>query len=405
MSVSSDLRKLIVLNAYSGAIGGASYSVMAPYLRLSGFSPLEYGLLGALSLFSSLLFSLISGWLSDRKGARSVLILAILIGSVATGLIAVGRKDLIYAAFLLSGVSGGLASVAGIVLATRLRGDDNYEKILPYISGANSIGMGVGLFGGWIPVLASRSMSVEIESAYRALIALSAVLVPIVAIPLLMTVREDFVRKDMRMLESIASMIPGRGEGVPWDVLTRLLLINAIISLGAGMSIHIIDYYFVLKFNATSGEIGTVLGAQSLLMGLLMLITPRLSKAVGGPLRAYLLIASPSVLLLGLMAVASSYSIASFLYIIRSVLMNVANPLYQAFEMSLIPKDFRGRGASLINLAWQIPAGFGRGIGGALMNYYVELPLIFTMALYSLAFILMAVMFPQYVNKSNRGQP
>jgi len=190
-------------------------------------------------------------------------------------------------------------------------------------------------------------------------------------------------------------------DRVDWGVLGRLVLVNIIISLGAGASIHLIDYYFVLKYNVSSGELGTLWSVQNLVMGLLMFQMPRLSSMVGGALRAYIIVAFPSVLLLALLIPAQSFIVAASIYVVRSTLMNVANPLYQAFEMSLIPRRFRGRGASILSLAWQIPAGLGRSVGGALMDVNVDAPIAITTGLYTLAFILLIAFFPNYVLKGN----
>ncbi|MEN2999205.1 MAG: MFS transporter [Acidilobaceae archaeon] len=391
-----DIQRLYLISALASLLGGASYSILAPYLRLLGFSPIEYGFLGALLLFTSLLFTAIAGWASDRVGAKEVMTASLFLQSFSTLLLAFGSTPSVIFSFLLSGVSGGLAAVAGVVLATRVSGGEQLERALPFLSAASTIGGGIGHFGGWVPVLLSSLYSVSLLECYRLQFLAIALLLPLLTLPFLLGLKE--IRG------------PQRAEGgsparVPWGVLARLVLINAIISLGAGMSIHIIDYYFVLKFNVQSGELGTVLGIQNLLMGLLMLLTPKVSVAVGGPLRAYLLIASPSILFIVAMTLTSNYAISSSIYIVRTILMNVANPLYHAFEMSLIPSEYRGRGASLISIAWQLPAGVGRIIGGALMTYNVEAPLLATAALYALSFSLMFLFFPSYVLRRNSRPP
>ncbi|MCX8196105.1 MAG: MFS transporter [Acidilobaceae archaeon] len=387
-----DLERLYALSFLASLAMGASFSIIAPYLRLLGFSPAEYGLLSALLLFVGILSTAFAGWASDRVGAKQMLIASLLLESLSLLLLFFGSPLSIYASYVVAGVAGGISSVAGIVLATRVRGAEQLEKALPYVGAATSIGGGIGLLGGWVPqILSERGW--DIREAYSLQFLLLSLLIPLFALPLLMPVRE--IRRPVQR---------GAGEErAPWGILARLVLVNALVSLGAGMSIHIIDYYFVMKFNVKSGELGTVLGAQSIIMGLLMLLTPRVSVAVGGPLRAYILIASPSVLLLIAMAFAQSYYLASIIYIVRTILMNVANPLYQAFEMSLIPREYRGRGASLISIAWQLPAGVGRAVGGALMGYHLEAPLFATAALYFTAFLLLAAFFPSQVLKTKEG--
>lgn len=69
-----------------------------------------------------------------------------------------------------------------------------------------------------------------------------------------------------------------------------LSLINSIIGFGFLMSIHNIGYYLTLKYKATSGELGGVLGVHQLLMGLMMPGQSRIVDGVGGIAEMHLLI-------------------------------------------------------------------------------------------------------------------
>ncbi len=389
--VERDLALLVTLSFITAPFMGILHSIYAPYLRGLGFTATEYGVLGGLSLILSLTASLIAGFLCDKVGARPIMVISAVLTSLGLLLLSMGSKSLIYFAIAFLGFSWGLGGVSGLVLTTRIPITGGLERALSYTAAASTIGSGIGAFGGWIPVLLS-SQGTSILEAYRLTIASIAILSLIPSILIVPRVRE--------VISNPSLSSPDEGK-VNWSVLGRLVIVNIIISLGAGASIHIIDYYFVLKFGISSGELGTLWAAQNLIMGILMLQMPRFSSSVGGALRAYIIIATPSIILLALLIPAPSFTIAATIYVIRSTLMNVANPLYQAFEMSLIPRKFRGRGASLISIAWQIPAGLGRSIGGTLMDVNIDVPIVVTTGLYSLAFILLIAFFPGQVLKGN----
>lgn len=391
IGLDSDLAKLVVLMFASSSLFGVTWSILAPYLRSLGFTAAEYGGLGALGLYFSLAATLVSGWLSDRVGSRILILAGTLASSLSLVMLSTGHTYLIYASFCLSGLGMGAVHVAGIVLASRIVSESLVHS-MSYTAASSMIGGGLGtLVGGWIPVILGRLAGLSMVESYRIVLLIAGILSPLPALLILPRVRE--------VVRTGESETKKRDIEVrmPWGVLVRLLIINMIISLGAGMSIHIIDYYFVAKFNVTSRELGTVLGAQNTIMGATMLFMPTLSSRVGGPLRAYILVAAPSIPLIVAMTLTSSYTIAAALYIVRSILMNVANPLYQAFEMSLIPSEYRGRGASLISVAWQIPAGIGRYVGGHMMDRHIESPLLATSALYTLALTLLAILFSDHV--------
>ncbi|MFN4046360.1 MAG: MFS transporter, partial [Acidilobaceae archaeon] len=300
-----------------------------------------------------------------------------------------------YVSFCLAGIGMGMSGVAGVVLASRIV-SKSLAHTFSYTAASSTIGVGLGaLIGGWIPVVLTQMTDLSLVDGYRIVLFASGLLSPLPALLILPRVREVMRTEGGETKKGSVEV------RMPWGILARLLLINIIISLGAGMSIHIIDYYFVAKFKVTSGELGTVMGVQNLIMGVTMLLMPTLSSRVGGPLRGYILVAAPSIPLIVAMTLTPSYTIAATLYIVRSILMNVANPLYQAFERSLIPSEYRGRGASLISVAWQIPAGVGRYVGGHMMDWHIESPLLTTSALYALAFALLAILFPRHVFAKN----
>ena len=74
--------------------------------------------------------------------------------------------------------------------------------------------------------------------------------------------------------------------------------------------------------------------------------------------------------------------------------MNVANPLFQAFVMRMVPEEARGRASAIMSLSWTIPAGAGRAVGGLLLDRDLELPLRLTAAIYAGALAGLAALFP-----------
>ncbi len=161
-----DLLLLVALSLTTSPFFGTLFSVYAPYLRELGFTATEYGVLGGLSLILSLLASIIAGFLCDRVGARAVVVISSIIASVGLILLSTGFKSIVYVAVALWGFSGGLGSVSGLVLATRIPVTGGLERVLSYTAAASTIGSGVGALGGWIPVLVN-AYGVDIVTAYK----------------------------------------------------------------------------------------------------------------------------------------------------------------------------------------------------------------------------------------------
>ncbi|WP_048061453.1 MFS transporter [Hyperthermus butylicus] len=377
----------------SQVIGGLLWSVYAPFLRGQGFSGTLYGVIGSVSVFSSVAGSLVGGWVSDRYGSRGVIIAGVVSWSVGAAVLSLGGLYPALASSVLSGFGGGAVWVAVAALVSRTAPDAELDKAFSYMNAANLFGGALGSFMGWLPIIYSRATGAPLLESYRLFLAVGAAVLLAVTLPLYARVREP------RAACAVGVDGPRRRVSVPWRTIYKLFLVELVIGFGAALSIHNIDYYFALKYGVTSAELGTTFGVQEAAMGVLTLYMPRFSRRVGGPLRTYLVLTGSSVPLLVAMTLVDSFPVAAALYIVRTILMNVASPLYQAFQMSLIPWELRGRGSSLLGLAWQVPVGLGRSVGGALLDIDVELPLRVTALLYTAALSMLAAFFPDHLRK------
>ena len=374
-------RVLLLISAVVGITWGLLWSVQAPFLRSLGYSGTEYGLLGGLGVVSGAVATILAGVLSDLVGARTVMAAGILAYSSSLLLISTGEWLSIVAGYALLGISHGLYWTSNRALIARIGEDKYLHYSLSYYAAAGSMGGAVGSVAGWVPVLASRSYSIELVEAYRWSIRLLSLFV-LVGIPLTTRVSGEAIVRRESLLKAVKSIN---------RLFLGLAVFEMIIGFGAAMSIHNIDYYFALKYRVTSGELGSVFALQQLAMALLMIKLPGLSDRVGGPLRVYISVAATSIPLLIGMTLTNSYLVASTLYLTRSILMNVATPLFEAFALGLVDRGVRGVASSLLSLSWTIPGSGGRVVGGYLLDIDVELPLRLTALLYSIALVGYAV--------------
>ncbi len=365
------LGTLIVVSFVVGVAWGLSWAVLAPYLRLLGYSGSEYGLLGGSAVFASTFSTLAAGVLSDLVGARRVIQAGLLVSAVAAYLISLGGWWFLVAGFLLNGVGGGLFWVSRTAYAARISSSSRLHYSLSFLAAANVVGGAVGSFAGWAPVAASRLTGAGLAETYSWSIRVAGLLVLVSAV----------AAGSLRLEGGLERARPSfRGLGRTFYALAG---IEVIVGFGAAMAIHNIDYYFAAKYGVTSGELGSVLGLEQLAMGLLMLKMPSLADRAGGPVKLYLALAYPSVPLLVAITLTNSYPVAAALYIARTIMMNVANPLLQAFTLNLVPRERQGMASSLLSLSWTLPGGLGRAVGGYLLDVDLELPLRLTATIYT----------------------
>ncbi|MCD6300561.1 MAG: MFS transporter [Staphylothermus sp.] len=388
--------KLLMVSFNQGVFFGFTWAVLGPYLKTLGYSGLIFGILGGTSVLFSSISIILAGILSDLKDSKIVLVLGTVLYSIVFLLLYIPNLPILLAAYVLQGLANGLLMTSLDVYTSRIGRDEVLHYAFSYVRSAMSFGGALGSFMGWIPILLTTKFSEDIVHAYRNsfIIMFFLALVNIIISLKLRKLNAENVyglERKFVLRKIFALRELGRFYGI--------IVTSVLIGLGAAMSIHNISYYFAAKYNVTSGEIGSIFGLQQLTMALIMIKLPNIADKYGGPLKTYLLITMPSIPLLLAMTTVSNYSIASTIYLVRSILMNVANPLYTAFALSLVPRDKRGIATSMLNLSSQIPTGIGRAIGGWLLDIDLELPLRITALLYSISLGFLAICFNDYLKR------
>ncbi|MCE4606541.1 MAG: MFS transporter [Desulfurococcales archaeon] len=384
MNITGKLQSPMIMTGFLlGVVQGIAWATMAPYLRGIGFTGEMYGLYGGLNVLTLAIVTFIAGPLSDRHGGRIVSLAGIVFSGIGFVILSQGTVTMIYTAALINGIGGGMLYTGITVLLSRTGLDRDMHYRFSYFSASQTLGGGIGSFLGWAPVYVSQSFNTAITEAYRETFLILGILA-ILSFPLLLTVREDMLE-----LKNRGFLSGFHGLGAFWWI----AIVNALIGFAAAMSIHNIDYYFTVKYNANSGLLGSVFGIQQLIMAFIMVAMPYISDRVGGPLKLYLALSYSSIPLLVLITLTDNYTLASGFFITRSVLMNVANPLFQSFALSLVQFEKRGVASSLMSLSWTLPAGFGRMVGGYLFDIDLELPLRLTAVIYSISLTILGILF------------
>ena len=385
------LRKVTAFAFTSTVLPTLSYVVMAPYLRLLGFSPVEYGILGSLTTAASLASVLLIGWLTDRYRASTLVLAALLLESASYALTASGLRPLIYLASVLVGASNALFMIPIEVLVSRITSKERFHYSYTYLYASMSFGNAVGAILGWVPERLGAVLAVSTLESYRYCLLIIALLNPLPA-SFLLGLREEVGTTSRRSsgvdLHGIILAFRTLGQAF-----YKLVVFEGVITLGASLAIHNANYYFVLKYGVGSGELGTLQFFESLGMGALMLTMPKLSERIGNPLKTYAYVAFASLPLLVAITYVNNYYLAMALFVARTIIMNVASPLFTAFTMSILPKEHRGKALSLMNIIRDLVSIAGRGFGGYLLSVNLEYPFRITTGVYCVALTYLLLTF------------
>ena len=358
------------------------WTVMAPYLRLVGFTPVDYGLFGAILTVSGIVSRFLGGFAVDRWDALRAISITYASFTTAMLLIATGSRPLILAGAAVMGV-GQFYDICMKVALSRMLPEDRYDEAFSQYSSLTLAGDGIGAFAGWIPYEVSKVVGVPMVEAYRWTIA-------VCGLASLSTIAMLWVAGLSRVRGRARGVLEGLNRSVI-ALAMKISLIEAPLVLASSMAIGNAYYYFVTKYGVQSNALGTIRGIQCIARAALTPVAPRIKRFVGGSAKTYALVSSTCIPLLIGITLVNSFPIAATLYIVRMVVATMCAPLLSSLVMRLIPPDVRGRATSFIGIVSRGFSAAGRAVGGGLMAMNVELPFRVASAFYALSYALIAL--------------
>jgi len=185
----------------------------------------------------------------------------------------------------------------------------------------------------------------------------------------------------------------GRSSGL-MRTTVKMATPNVLIGFGAAILIPYMNVFFKDQFVISDKLLGTMFSLSSLMIGVGSLVGPRLALRLGGKVRAVTLTQFSSLVFLMLIGFTPFYWLAAIGFLMRTMLMNMATPLYSAFCMEQVPERDQGVVNSVLNISWQMGWSVGPYISGLAQENYGFRPLFLaTGVLYLVAILTMWAFF------------
>jgi MFS family permease len=339
-----------------------------------GFTPLQVGILitiqGALAIVSSIPLGIVS----DVYGRKFILIAAGVAGAfgLLTFALTTNFAVLLLVSVVLGFTEGATVAVWNALLAD-LTESGNRNRVFSYSYVMMSVASGVGLLlPGFFPAL-EGALGVSDYAIHRTvllILGLASFATPAGVAALL------WKHVETHNPSRKFSGLKNRG------LIAKLAMVGGAIGFGAGFIIPLVGTWFLLRFSVGDSYSGPVLAISSILIGLAAFGSPRLAKKYG-QLNAIMLSMGSSMVFMLAMAFLPNVNLAAAFYIIRTGLMNMANPLLDSFSMSIFPPEQRGLVSAISNTIFRLPNSVSTTIGGFLLTAgLLTLPFVIASALY-----------------------
>jgi len=352
--------KYLIFASFLPAVAYGTFYVDLSYFltTVQGLSDVFMGSVIMVMGVSMVVTSVPLGILADRFGRRKFLILGNILASLTIAVFALTTDTrILMLGAVIEGVSESAFTASFGALMSEKAGDRKRTSSFSLLAFVNNVGFGLGSF--MIPLTYFLEGLGLGDREAHVLLFLTLAVLSLSATPVFAKVRES---GSFRPVEN-RPLLPRKSL----NVLLKYTLTGAILAFGAGLFVPLMARWLYLKYGVSDAYSGPVLGISNLLMGLTNLAVPSVARKMG-VVNAIVATQAASTIFMFSIPFSPSYLMASIIYIVRTFLMNMANPLQQSFIMGLVAEDERGAASGISSSLWRLPNSISATLGALLMG-------------------------------------
>jgi MFS family permease len=380
-SFSANARVYLLSEVISGLAFSVYMLIFNLYIVSQGYPRAFLGELQSLPNLIALFGAVPAGMLVDSIGRKQALLLANVLQTMGSlGIVVSPGPNWLRLSMITFGVSQSLWMVSSAPFLMENSTEEERNTLFSAHFGLTTLVGFVGtLVGGYLPTLFGGLLTVDIESpaAYGTTLVVTVALSALSLIPVLM------IREQPRQVAApIRSFLPWRNIGDP-GMAGRVFLPQVVISMGAAILIPYMNLFFKETYPITDKTLGTLFAVSSVITGVATLASPVLAARWG-----------------------RIFWVSGISFWIRAALMNMGNPLYNAFAMEQFAERERATISGLMGMSWNIGWTVGPFLSGYMQAHpSIGFPPIFviTCTLYVVASILEKAFFQRLDDQQRRA--
>lgn len=370
--------KLVIVYSFLSRLGSnIAYFILPFYYSSLGMSFSKIGILFSVSTAAEAIVLLVSGHLSVKLGYKRTILVAVGIYFVAR-LIQVFIPEFWALALASALLGAGMALESPALMS--LLSEEASEKKRHYLFSLNAalgtIGSALGMYlGGALPSFFDST------NPYKMTLLFSALLIPVQGIFIFLV--SPVLKREEKKLKLERELL---------IKIAKFSLPSALIGLGAGVTIPYMGLWFNKRFGTSLESIGGLFAIQQFIMGVGTFTLPMIADKVGSVKTVVGFNGSGTLLILS-MPFSPVFPIAAVVYTIRTILMNIVNPIWDSFMMRFFTKEERATAVSLRSFSWTVTFGIGQFIGGKIFDFSLVIPFFITGILYGFSMIAFWILF------------
>jgi predicted MFS family arabinose efflux permease len=359
-SASFNTRRFLLGTFLMGFGHGAIWVHLNLYLRSLGLDESEIGWIISAGSIGVVLISLPAAMWIDRFRAERVFVTTALgFGISMLGMLVAARPLVLMAVSLLSGMFFTVHLVAAAPFYMRNSTREHRTELFGISSALETLATVVSSAGvGVLARFASTQFASEARGLRLALVA-AAVVSLAAAIPLA-GIRSKPVAAERR---SLRDYVYSRNMGLMF----RLSLPAFLIGCGAGLSIPFLNLYFRDRFQQDPAQIGVYFSVAQVLTMTGFILGPILARRFTH-VRAIVATELLSIPFFLLLALADRLWMGVLAFWMRGALMNMNQPVSNAFAMEMVSEDEQTVTNSLRTFAWNLAWMVTTPVGGWLIE-------------------------------------
>lgn len=360
-------RLYLVYMVLNGAAFGIYRLLFNFYVLSLGFDEALLGRLLTTVSLVQLVAALPAGYVSDRIGRKpSLMLSAVAMVATLLGMVIWPTTVGFYAMSVLMGLAQSLSAVTYGPFLMENSDEEERTYLFALSSGLSMIAQFMGnwlggqlpsAIGGWLGTSPTGSTAYGIALLAVAALASTALL------PTLLIRRQHKPRTQEGYLSPFAV-----ARSQP-RLLFRLIMPMWVTSLGAGLLMPFMNIFFRHTYGSSDATIGALFAVGSLFMAIGLILAPPLADRYG-KIALVIVTQALSIPFLFLLGFAPWFWMSAIAYLIRLALMNMSNPVYQAFVMEHAAPEARATVASLVSMSWSFGWAFSPTLSGWLQVNY-----------------------------------